>query len=80
MEKDEVCRFCVAVKFAINYRATKVCMLQLTPNMEGKMMPLDVFLRDKIFTCERLFVLTGSFVSIFIDNPLEKYIFSKQTD
>ena len=44
------------------------------------MMPLDVFLRDKIFTCERLFVLTGSFVSIFIDNPLEKYIFSKQTD
>ena len=43
MEKDEVCRFCVAVKFAINYRATKVCMLQLPPNMEGKMMPLDVF-------------------------------------
>ena len=30
MEKDEVCRFCVAVKFAINYRATKVCMLQIT--------------------------------------------------
>ena len=78
MEKDEVCRFCVAVKFAINYRATKVCMLQLPLNMEGKMMPLDVFLRDKIFTWR--FVLTGSFVSIFIDNPLEKYIFSKQTD
>ena len=40
MEKDEVCRFCVAVKIAINYRATKVCLLQLPQNVKDKMMPL----------------------------------------
>ena len=80
MGKDEVYSFCVAVKFAINYRTTKVCMLQLPQNMKDKMMPLDVLLRGKLLPCEPFFLLTGSFVSIFIDNPLEKYIFSTQTD
>ena len=80
IEKDEVCRFCIAVKFAVKDRATKVCMLQLPQNMKDKIMPSDVFLRDNIFPCESFFVLTASLVSISIDNPVEKYIFSEQTD
>ena len=39
----------------------------------------DAF-RDKVFRCKPVFVLTGSFVSVFTYNPLVKYIFSKQTD
>ena len=52
----------------------------ITSNMKDKMMPLDVFLRGKLLPCEPFFLLIGSFVSIFTDNPLEKYVFSTQTD
>ena len=74
--KDEVCRFCVAVKFAINDRLTKV----FTTKHERQNFAFRYFLIERFFPCELLFFKTNLFASIFVDNPLEKYIFSKQTD
>ena len=76
MEKDEVCGFCIVGKYAIKSRASKICMQQFPEHFKDKMMRLDVSLRDKLFFGQSFFIFSGGNICIYLDNPLENYVFS----
>ena len=57
MEKGEVCGNCVVFKNAMNCCAAKICMQQFPEHLKNKMMPLDVFLKDKLFFVSRVLFL-----------------------
>ena len=56
--------------------AVKICMQQIPEQFMENVVSLDVFLRDKLFSCEP----SDYHVYLGLDNPSRKYVFKKETD
>ena len=72
LEKNEICNFCIEVKYLLNFRAFKICMNKLPESFQEHLVQLPDYL-DGIFLCEPFFKYspTGRKVNIFFDNPKE---------
>ena len=47
-----ICSFCVQAKHTINCCADKICMKKILENIQKKLAPLNVFLRNELLPCE----------------------------
>ena len=79
---DEVYSFCVQIKYTTNCHGQKIYVEKIPEYLKSKLLSLDVFLEGRLFSCEPFFIFLGSNnkVNIYIDNPLEEYMHSKETD
>ena len=77
-----MCSFCLQVKYTINCREHIIYVEKIHECLKSKLLPLDVFLRDKILSCEPFFIVLGSDnkANMHINNLLEEYMHSKETD
>ena len=73
-----ICNFCVQVKHTINCCANKICMKKIPENIQKKLVPLNVFLKNELWPCESFFIFSNNKVSIRIDSPLDKCMVGKK--
>ena len=78
---DDECSFCFQVKYEI-CRVQIICVEKIPEYLKSKLLPLDFFLRDRLLSCEPFFIflVSDNKVNIYIDNQLEVYMHSKETD
>ena len=70
--KNEICNFCVEVKYLLIFRTFKFCTNKVPENFQEHIVSLPDYL-DAIFPCTLFFKYspTGRKVNIFLDNPKE---------
>ena len=72
----EVCKFCVQVKYLLNFRAYRICMKKIPKNVQKNLMPLDVFLKNNMNMCECFLSFPNFKINLKLDNPLEEYMYN----
>ena len=77
---NTVCSFCVTVKKAINLSVYKIYVQKLPVHWSEILVPLDVYLHDKLLPCELFFIVKNNKVSLRLDNLSEKHMCGKATD
>ena len=47
-----ICNFCVQLKHTINCCENKICIKKIPENIQKKLVPLNVFLKNELLPCE----------------------------
>ena len=80
--KNEICNFCVEVKYLLNFKAFKFCINKVPENFQELIVSLSDYF-NAVFPCMCFFKYspTERKVNIFLDNPEELCLVGiKRTD